>query len=83
MSNEFQQQLNDHADIREFLLQLVGNFSINTPMDMIISSSILVKLTDVPNQLTINASVHPIFSISHSLFIFSLSSVWHRIDVID
>lgn len=63
MIKRFKEELNIHAYVREYLLILIRNFSMNNSTDMIFYSSILAKLTEISNQLTLNASVddQPIF----------------------
>ena len=64
----FKEELNKHAHVREYLLTLISNLSMNTSTDIIFYSSILAKLTEIPHQLTIKASVDDQSSFCSSSF---------------
>ncbi len=49
---ESYEQLNQHANAREYLMILVNNLSIYTLNDVKFQGSILAKLTQAGNQLT-------------------------------
>jgi hypothetical protein len=49
---ESYEQLNQHANAREYLMILVNNLSIYTLDDVKFQGSILTKLTQAGNQLT-------------------------------
>ena len=49
--------MNKQAMIREYLMILLKNFSINTVDDMIFQSSMMARLTATTNQLTRKTSV--------------------------
>jgi hypothetical protein len=52
------EEMNEHANAREYLMTLMNNLSINTPDDVKFQSSILAKLTETTNQLTRKTSVN-------------------------
>lgn len=52
------EQLNQHAQRREYLMMLMNNFSTITPDDVKFQSSILAILTQSTNQLTRQTSVN-------------------------
>ncbi len=67
---ELNEQLNEHAKIRESLMMLVNHLSINTSDDVKFQSSILATLTAATNQLTRKTSVD-----SKIIFVYSIISV--------
>jgi hypothetical protein len=46
------EELNQHANAREYLMMIVNNLSISTLNDVKFQGSILSKLTQTGNQLT-------------------------------
>ena len=51
------EQLNQHANVREYLLICMNNLSIDTPDDIKFQASILTTLTKTTNQLTRKTAV--------------------------
>jgi hypothetical protein len=54
---ELNKQLNEHANVREYLMMFINNLSVITPDDVKLQSSVLAKLTGTTNQLTRKLSV--------------------------
>ncbi len=53
---EYNEQLNEHAYIREELIKSIARLNLSSFNDLKFQSSILVHLTQNPNQLTRKAS---------------------------
>ncbi len=54
---ELNEQLNKHANVREYLMMFIKNLSIKTPDDVKFQASILAQLTKTTNQLTRKSAV--------------------------
>lgn len=58
MSNDLLlKTINEHAQVREYLMDVVTNWSIVTADDLKFQASILARLTEGTNQLTRKTSV--------------------------
>jgi len=67
---ELNEQINQHAHVREYLMMFINNLSINTPDDVLFQASILSKLTETTNQLTRKTSVKVKISFFLHLILF-------------
>jgi hypothetical protein len=54
---ELKKQVNQHANVREYLMMFINNLLIITSDDVKLQASVLAKLTETTNQLTRKASV--------------------------
>jgi len=69
-NDSFSIELNQRANIREYLMILINNLSILTPNHVKLQSSILSKLTQTTNELTRKTSVLQKIFFFFILFLF-------------
>jgi len=75
-------ELNQRANIREYLMILINNLSILTPNHVKLQSSILSKLTQTTNELTRKTSVLQKIFFFFILFLFKDSCLKSMFSII-
>jgi hypothetical protein len=55
---DYNQDLNEHANVRDYLMPFTTNLQITTSDSIKLQASTLAQLTDATNQLTRTASVN-------------------------
>jgi len=65
---EYNQEINSHANIREYLMSFIPNLAITTVNTIKLQSSTLVQLTQATNQLTRTALVRFLFILKNLIY---------------
>ncbi|UJR17142.1 hypothetical protein I4U23_004038 [Adineta vaga] len=72
--DEYEKEVNCHAQVREYLIQFISNLAITTSNSLKLQSSALVQLTKATNQLTRNTltiALNRCYELSKRLYLMS------------